>query len=285
MNLRLITARTAVAGVTAALAAGALVGITTTAANAVENTTNYDCTAFGASQGSFALNISTPVIPASATAGQSFPGGLLNLDAKVTVPPATASLLSGAGVNGGRIDDFAGGLGTTKLLAPLTFGAPAAQDDGSAVLTGAGSVGAFTLPKAATYKVLLPTAFTFTPTTADGDLTVGGTPVTVSCTTAAPGNLGTVKVTKADATLKAKAAKAGKKGYKVTVTVTRVDKKGAKATGKVTAKYGKKKVTKAVKKGKVVITLPKAAKGKTVKLTYSGDGFIKAAKGSVKIKK
>jgi hypothetical protein len=279
MNLRNLTARTAIAGVATVVAAGALVGVGTTAANAVENVASYDCTAFGMSQGQFALKISTPVIPASATAGQSFAGGLLALDAQVTVPPATAATLGGAGVNGGRIDDFAGALGTTKLAAPLTFGAPAPQTDGSVILSGTGAVGAFTLPKAGTYKVLLPKAFTFTPTTASGDL-----PVTVGCTSAAPGDLGSVKVTKADATLKAKAAKAGK-GYKVTVTLARVDKQGAKATGKVTAKYGKTKVTKAVKKGKAVITLPKTAKGKKVKLTYTGDAFVKAAKGSVKIKK
>ena len=40
MNLRHLTARTAVAGIATALAAGALVGVSTTAANAVENTTS-----------------------------------------------------------------------------------------------------------------------------------------------------------------------------------------------------------------------------------------------------
>ena len=52
--------------------------------------------------------------------------------------------------------------------------------------------------------------------------------------------------------------------------MTRVDKQGAKATRKVTAKFGKTKVTKAVKKGKAVIKLPKSAAGKKVKLTYTG---------------
>src|SRR6188768_4234371 len=100
MNLRHLTARTAIAGVATALAAGALVGVSTTTANAVENTTSYECSALGASQGQFALNISTPVIPASATAGQSFPAGLLALDAKITVPSASAQLLGSFGVNG-----------------------------------------------------------------------------------------------------------------------------------------------------------------------------------------
>ncbi|KQW49398.1 hypothetical protein ASC77_12065 [Nocardioides sp. Root1257] len=280
MNLRHLTARTAIAGVATALAAGALVGVSATAANAVDNTSSYDCTAFGASQGTFTLKISTPVIPATATAGQSFPAGLLNLDALVTIPSSTATTLGGAGVNGGRIDDYAGSLGTTTLAAPLVFGAPTPQSDGSATMAGTGSVGAFTLPKAGTDKVQLPKSFTFTPTTASGDLTVGGTPVLVSCTSAAPGDLGTVKVTKGTGTITPKAKKV-KKGYAVTVAVTRSDSK-IKPTGKVTAKYGSKKVTKALKKGKAVLTLPKAAKGKKVTITYSGDGYVKAGKAVIK---
>jgi len=283
MNLRNLTARTAIAGVATALAAGALVGVGTTAANAVENTTNYDCSAFGASQGSFALKISTPVIPATATAGQSFPANLLALDAQVTIPPATAGLLGSAQVNGGRIDDFKGSVGTTSLAAPLKFGAPVAQGDGSAIMTGAGAVGAFTLPKAGAYKVQLPSAFTFIPTNAAGDLAIGGTPVTVACTSTAPGNLGDIKITKGAATVKPKVKKV-KKGYALTVAVTRTD-STIKPTGKVTAKFGKTKVTKSLKKGKAVLTLPKAAKGKKVKISYAGDAFVNGSKSSVKIKK
>jgi hypothetical protein len=275
MNLRRLTARTAIAGVTTALAAGALVGISTTAANAVENTSSYVCSLGGSAVGTFSLKISTPVIPATATAGQSFPAGLLNLDAVVTIPAGVAGALPPA-VDGGKAPDYAGKLGTTKLNAPLVFGAPQMQDDGSATMTGTGAVGAFTLPKAGTDKVQLPAAFTFIPTASGTDVTA----FTLNCASDAPGNLGTVKVTKGDATVKPKAKKV-KKGYALTVAVTRSD-STIKPTGKVTAKFGKKKVTKPLKKGKAVLTLPKAAKGKKVTITYSGDGYNKPVKSEIK---
>lgn len=280
MNLRRLTARTAVAGVATAVAAGALVGISATAANAVENTTAYDCTVLGSSAGSFALKVSTPVIPPTATAGQSFPPGLLALDASVTVPAATAGQLGTFGVNGGRIDDYAATLGATTVKAPLKFGPPSAPAaDGSVTMTGSGANEAFTLPASGNYKVQLPAAFTFTPTNAAGDL-----PVTVACSSAAPGDLGSVEITKAPSTLKAKVKKAGKK-YQVTVVVKGDENQVAAPTGKVTAKYGKKKVTKKVANGKAVIKLPKAAAGKKVKISYSGDGYVAKSKTSVKIKK
>jgi len=128
--------------------------------------------------------------------------------------------------------------------------------------------------------VQLPANFTFTPTTASGDLTFNGTPITLACTSAAPGDLGTVKVTKGTATIAPKAKKV-KKGYALTVKVTRSDSK-IKPTGKVTAKYGSKKVTKALKKGKAALVLPKAAKGKKVTIAYSGDGYVKPGKAMIK---
>lgn len=279
MNLRRLTARTAVAGVTAALAAGALVGITSTAANAVDNTTPYVCSLGGNPVGTFGLTVSTPVVPPTATAGQSFPGGLLNLDASVTIPATVAPAMAGAGVNGGTVAGYAAQLGATKIAAPLTFGAPAAQDDGSAVMTGAGANKPFTLPKAGTYKVQLPGSISFVPTK-DGTAL---TPLTLSCTSATPGDLGTVKITKGLAAVAGKAKKTAK-GYNLNVAVTRGD-STIKPTGKVTAKVGTKKFVKKLSKGKATIKLPKSAKGKKVTLSYSGDGYVSPAKGSVKIKK
>lgn len=279
MNLRRLTARTAVAGVATAVAAGALVGVSATAANAVENTTAYACTALGGPVGDFSLKISTPVIPPTATAGQSIAAGLLNFDVAVTIPPGAGAMMKNANVNGGRIDDYAATLGTSSIKAPITFGTPTYAADNSATMTGVGANGAFTLPASGTYKVQLPAAFTFTPTNAAGDL-----PVTVACTTAAPGDLGSVEVTKAPSTLKAKAKKSGKK-YKLNVVVKGDPNQVDLPTGKVTAKVGKKKITKTVKSGKAVLVLPKSAAGTKVKVTYSGDGYVAKSKTTVKIKK
>jgi hypothetical protein len=55
MNLRHLTARTAVAGISTVLAAGALVGVTGTAANAATVTNTYTCSIPTLYSGDFAL--------------------------------------------------------------------------------------------------------------------------------------------------------------------------------------------------------------------------------------
>ena len=281
MNLRRPAVRTAVAGVSTALAAGALVGIAGTTANAVENTTTYACS-IGGFPIDLDLEVSTSVIPPTATAGRSFapvPGGV---EATITIPEFLMPSMTLSSVYGARADDYALTLGATTIEVPLQFGALIAKPDGSGVMSGAGAVEAFAFPSAGTYEVALPSAFVFAPTTL-----TGGFP-RMNCSSTAPGHLGSVKVAKADSALKAKVEKAGKK-YRVVVKVVRLDRQGEQATGKVTAKYGKRKVakklTRKVRDGRAVIKLPRAAMGKKVKLTYAGDGYLAPSKGSVKIKK
>jgi hypothetical protein len=276
MNLRRVSARTAVAGVTTALAATALVGATGTAANAVDATSTYSCTAMGASVGDFTMAVSTPVVPAEGTAGQSFPAGLLQLTSTITIPAGAAGLLATYGVDGGHIDDYAVHLGSTDITAVLNFDAPEAQEDGSATMLGGGANDAFSLPGAGTYKVNLPESFTFTPTSNGSDL-----PVTIGCTSAAPGDLGSITLTKGASSLTAKAAKKGK----IKVAVTRPFDDVVPA-GKVVAKVGKKSWKANLnKKGKAVIKLPKSVKGKKATVIYKGDEFTAAAsKVKVKVK-
>lgn len=275
MNIRRITARTAAAGVTTALAAGALVGFSTTAADAVTVDSTYACTAAGSPVGDFGMVINTPVVPAEGTAGQSFPAGLLGLDSVVTIPAGAAALLGSFGVDGGHIDNYAANVGSTKIKAPLTFEAPVAQDNGSATMSGVGANLPFTLPAAGTYAIALPKSFTFIPTSGGTDL-----PVTVDCTTADPASLGSIKLSKQFSTITAKVAKAGK-SYKVTAAVN----SERAATGAVTTKIGKKTYSGKLNKGKAVIKLPKSAKNKKVTLTYKGDKFVAGATlKNVKIK-
>ncbi|GAA2241735.1 hypothetical protein GCM10010401_13210 [Rarobacter faecitabidus] len=94
----------------------------------------------------------------------------------------------------------------------------------------------------------------------------------------------TGKVAKAAASVSAKVAKKSvKKGKKATITV-KVTAAGLKPSGKVTVKFGKKKVTKKLgKKGTVKITSPKLKKGKVkVTVSYAGDKATKAAKLAAK---
>jgi hypothetical protein len=272
MNLRKITSRAIVAGATTALAAGTLVGFTNTAANAVENTTAYACamtSPMPMDLGTFSLLVETPVIPPTVTAGQAFPGGLLGLTATLTIPSPYGQALANFGVDHADSPDYAVQLGSTSIGAPLAFEEPTVNPDGSATVLGAGANKAFTVPQAGTYKAMLPGTFTL-----NTELTMSPgadpTPATINCTTATPGDLGTVQVTKAASALAAKS-----KNRKVNVTVKRLD--DFVPTGKVTAKLGKKIWTERLQNGKAVFAMPRSAKGKKVTVSYKGDKYTAAA--------
>ncbi len=270
MKLRSLTTRAAVAGAATAMLAGGLVATTATSAHAVEDSTDYTCAVPVLGDTTFNLVISTPVIPATATAGQSFPGGLLSLTATLTIPAPTGAALASYGVDHADASDYGIGLGSTKIGAPISFDEVVVNEDGSATANGAAANKPFSLPKAGNYKALVPSAFTLD---TEVDLGGGPTPISIKCTTDAPGDLGSVAVTKGNSVT---AAKAGKKG-KATVTVDRPDDDVTPA-GKVTAKLGKKTYTETLKKGKATFSFGKAAKGKKVVFTYKGDGFTKGSK-------
>jgi hypothetical protein len=278
MNIRKITSRTVVAGMTTALAAGALVGVTGTAANAVTNTTTYTCamtTPFATPIGTADLMVDTPVVPAEGTAGQSFPGGLLAFTAALTInDPATAGMLIGYGVDGGYTDDYAANVGPSDIGAPMTFEAPTLNEGGTATMLGGGANTPFSLPGAGTYDIGLPAEFNFVATSGGTSLAV------INCVVAEPGSLGEIKLTKGPSALKA----TSKRG-KVNVTVDRTFDDVAPG-GKVTATLGKKtwteKLVKKAKTSKAVFALPKSAKGKKVTISYKGDKFTSAAK-SIKV--
>ncbi len=273
MKLRRITSRLAIAGATTALAAGALVGATGTAADAAATSSNYDCSALGNPVGSFVLNLDVPLLPPTAPAGFPVTPGLLSYTSSINVPAGAAELLGQFGVDGGTIDDFAMSIGDTVVPAPGTYTANAPAQDGSVLMDGSGANGAFNLPAAGTYDVMMPDAFTFTPTVAGAPL-----PATVSCTSANPGSLGQVTLTKQAGTIKAKAVKK----HKVIVSVAN---EYTKATGKVVAKVGKKKFTKTLNSaGKTVFKFPKSYKGKKAVIAYKGDSYTAGSKTSVKIK-
>ena len=277
MNFRSITTRTAVAGAVTALAAAALVGVGSTAANAAAASGDYQCTSPVGDLGTFPVSIDVPLLPPSAPAGFHISAGLLSYSGLVVVPAQTAALLGQFGVDGANADDFTFAIGSAlDVQAPGTYvDSDTPNEDGSVNFEGSGANQAFDLPKAGTYAVMMPETFTFTPTS-------GGTPlaVTATCTSTAPGKLGDVTLTKQTSTIAAKASKTAK-GYKLVATVAN---EYGTPTGKVVAKVGTKTFSGTLKSGKVTIALPKSAKGKTVPVTYKGDGYSKSAKTSVKVK-
>ena len=286
MNLRSITTRTAVAGAVTALAAGALVGAGPTRANAATAATNYTCSAPGMFSDTFAMHIDVQLLPPSAPAGFPIGEGVLGFDASLTIPAGTAALLPAA-INGGKSDDYMVSFGTEgHVEAPVVFTERTANEDGSATFTGTGSNKPLILPGAGTYVVAMPETFTMEPTASGSPLGI-----TVTCTSDAPGSLGSVTLTKQASETVAKAPKPVKKTQKAKVTVKVTNEYaadgGAPVSGKVTAKEGKKVVgTATVKNGKAVITLKKLKPGThTVVVSYGGDQFTdKSAAPAIKVK-
>ncbi|ABL80903.1 MULTISPECIES: hypothetical protein [unclassified Nocardioides] len=257
MNLRTITARAAGAGAVTALIAGGLVAATSTTADAAEVTGSYACTALGSPVGSFPLSVSVPLLPPSAPAGMTITP-LLGVEAHLVVPSV---LLQAAGIDGGTVDDFGMTLGSETIGAPLTVTDIADNGDGTSTVNATGINETFTTPRAGTYDVKLPTAFTFSSTSQ------GNPSVPVACSTADPATLGTVALSKQASEMTVKAVKR----HRVIVTVTN---EYSTPSGKVVAKVGKKAFSEKLdSNGKTVFTFPKALKGKKAVFSYKGDGF------------
>lgn len=257
MNLRTITTRAAGAGAVTALIAGGLVAATSTTADAADVTGTYACSALGNPVGDFPLSISVPLLPPSAPAGMTITP-LLGVEAHLVVPTL---LLQAAGIDGGTVDDFGMTLGSETIGAPLTVTDIVDNGDGTSTVNASGINETFTTPKAGTYDVKLPAAFTFSSTSH------GNPSAPVTCSTAEPATLGTVALSKQVSEMTVKAVKR----HRVKVTVTN---EYSTPSGKVVAKVGKKAFSEKLNSnGKTVFTFPKALKGKKAVFSYKGDGF------------
>ncbi|GAA4732449.1 hypothetical protein GCM10023350_14800 [Nocardioides endophyticus] len=277
MNLRHLTARTAAVGVTTALAAGALVGLSSSAADAasVTVTNNYTCTIAAASM-SFDLPVEvTGDIPLTDFwAGAPVQKDLLSLTSvKATVPAAIAGALGTYGVSSARSDDFALSMGANPLPVPLPLTTFTDGAGGTKIWNVLGAKNAaFTTPDPGLTAVSMPSKLTFTAVSA----TLGD--VAIPCvlkTGETVQKITDINLNKQVSTLSAKAPKKVKKGKAASVKVTAASTSwGATVpTGKVVAKEGKKVVGKAtLKKGKAVIKLSKKLKvGKhKIKVSYAG---------------
>jgi hypothetical protein len=269
MNLRHLTARTAIAGVTTALAAGALVGIAAPAANAAEVSNVYTCTVLGSPMDATLTVAGTLPVP-QFPAGAQVPAGLVSLTAKVD--PTTAGTLGSVGATQLRIDDFALSLGKGKVAIPLAGAVSGTTWDGK------GKNKAFVTPDAGVnVGAVMPKAVTVTAVLSTGDVSL---PCTLKTGTT-PATVASITLTKQAATLKAPKSVKGKVGKATKFKVGVAGPNGVVASGKVVAKEGKKTVGSGkIKHGKAVVTLKKLKAGKhKIKLSFAGNGSFKAAKG------
>jgi hypothetical protein len=230
--------------------------------------------------------VGTMDLPASAAPGESL--AALPTTLGVTLPGPLTTVLVGLGITnvagsvtgaefpiGNSGKSFTSGA-LTEPGQTLTAGSPAA-------LLGKGTSSGTAPSAPGTYKVMMPSKFTFVPT--------GGALPPIPCTTNAPVSLGSLVVgdgtTKATSTTVAKLKNAPITKGEHPKIVAKVRTGGDPATGKVIAKEGKKVLKKATlnSKGKAVLKLPvlKAGMHKIV-VKYKGNATTKASKDVLKFR-
>jgi len=292
MNLRRISTRFAIAGVTTAVAASGMVGLATTAADAAEGSAVYDCLA---GPSSFEVPVTaTGSIPTAVPSGFPVPAGFLPVTLGFTAAEATLTGIknfTGATQFGAGSTDFKLRMGTTRIpINDVTVPNADIPATGDMTFTTAGSTaGSFVVPKAGTYQVKLPAAFGLVVTTNSATAAFQNLPATCTIKDGETADITTVVVSKQGSTVTAKTPKpvARNKAAKVAVSV-----KGqyAAPTGKIVAKKGRKVLgTATLKKGKTItstatVTLKKLKPGKhTIVLTYVGDPSTNKNSDSVKV--
>lgn len=287
MNVSRMGRRLATAGIASALAAGAMVGAGSTAANAVDSTktgtSTYTCTfpMIGDQQVPVDITIPNvsgafPTIPAGLPLGM----GSLNASYVFHANPTVAALLPQ--VTGLGSSDLSLLLGSNVVkVANLALGTPTpGTEPGSLDIPGTGTNGDFSVPGAGVYDLTLPQTFHLTGSSALGA-------VNVPCTTATPAVLDTLTVVKNDSftALKAPAQIAKGKVAKLVATITG----GANiATGKVVFKDGSTKLGTATvdSTGKAVYKAKGLSVGKhKITAAYSGDDFRNKSKSPASVVK
>lgn len=283
MNLRSIAARTVVAGATSALAAGALVGVTATGANAATVSNTYTCsnTALGFTFDQ-AISVTGELPVPQYWAGAAVPEKLLNISVDATLDPAVAAGLSGAGVTKARSDDFSIALSTTKV--PVPIAGDIASEGGTTTWKATGANKPFMTPDPGQANGLLPQAFTLIGESA----ALGDVPLSCTLKTGETAQtLASINLLKQSSATEvvAKVIKAKKgKAAKVPVSVTSTSLGGPVSGGKVVAKEGSKTVgSGTLKAGKVVLKLSKKLKVGKHKITVSYVGIPSVGGSSDKV--
>ena len=290
MKFNTLPRRVAATGAVTALAAGALVGMTATSASAAGQTINYTCpTALGNLPVTLTTDIPAlptvaslgPYAAGSAVAAGQVPGGVMN---HFVISDATKSTLDSVGTSKISFTSFQGAFGNSAVPAilPDVTNADMTHDPSTSTWSfdANGNNGAFKNPKAGTWDVFTPAAFSFVATTA----AVGDVPITCTADTTAPSYGTQIQVIKNNSVLKASSNSPVPHGSKA-VLKAKVTAPNHKPTGKVTFKDGTKKLgtVKLNAKGLAVLKT-KLSKGKhTIKMSYGGDGYTNKSKRSTKV--
>ena len=292
MKFTTISRRIAATGAVTAMAAGALVGLTGTAATAAPEVSNtYGCTtpnglAFPVTLKTNALGIEGFE---SIGAGATIPAGLLSVTNRATMPAQAAQALQSFSVDHVEVPDFAAvfgseNVGVTGMVGYVaniinngdgTVSLDLPMDDPNTEAPEYGLNAAFTTPAAGVYDILMPGGFTINAYAADGTLVA---PITCSLAEGQTAQaLHHITVTKADSTTTG-AAKAVPVGNVSKIKITVVG--GHTPTGKVVVKQGSNKLGTATLNdlGKAVFKHKFPAGKNKVTLSYKGDGYNNPSK-------
>ncbi len=286
MKFTTLSRRTAAAGAASALVAGALVGATTTAAEAAPVTNTYSCTTSAGPQ-NVVVDVEVPGIGSvtALQAGQAVdPGGLLVANMTFTISNDFYELLGLLGVEEMEVPNYGADFGNSRVpvepfSASVTDMEQNPDDSWSSSVSTA--VEPFEAPSAGTRNVTTPSRFGIV-------ATISGEPVDVECTRSDSAKiLTTVEVSKNDSTTAAKAKNAPvAKGKMAKVGVT-VKAPNETPGGKVILKKGKKTLDKANldKKGKATLSYKAKKVGKNkLKVLYKGDGYTNTSSDKVTVK-
>jgi hypothetical protein len=272
------------AGAVSALAAGTLVGATTSSAQAAVVTDTYSCTTqLGPQEVTIEADIANIESTPDLAAGQAVdPTGLLDAVLTFTISDTFHGLLlNSLGVDDLTVPNYDAVFGNSRVPT-ADFAASVSEmtqnEDGSWSSTVSTEVLAFEAPRAGEWDVTVPDAFTII-------ATVSGTEVPSECAVdGTPSTLATVVVTKNESTSNATAVNSPVKKGDVAKIKVKVTAPNETPSGKVLLKKGTKTLTKGNlnDKGIVVLKTKALPVGKT-KLTtaYKGDGYTKPSKDTV----
>lgn len=298
MKYTTLSRRTAAAGAASALVTGALVGATTTAAQAdpvVNNT--YTCTAAGQTFPVF-LTSNAPGIEAfpEISAGTDLGPGLLSVTNTFTIPDGVYKFMSNAGVTTVSAPTFSGAFGDTPIgvdgvsvtlagmtqNANTTWSSDSTDADGDGV-EGTGFNAAFEVPAAGSYEILSPATLDLVATTAAGGQ------IPVACVTADGTTAGAyhqIQVNKNASTSKATAVNSPVTKGEVAKVKVKVSAPNETPTGKVIFKKGAKNLGSVSLNARgiaILKTKALAVGANKITTTYRGDGYTTGSKATTTV--
>lgn len=289
MKFTTLSRRTAAAGAASALVAGALVGATTTAAQAAPIQNTYSCEG---TSGPFpvVLDSEIPTLAGFPTvpAGFDVPAAALEVLNTFTVPSAVINTMAGFGITRLESPDFAGSLGANEVAVDgVEAAVSSAVDNGNGThsFDANGANAAFEVPAAGSYDVLGPTDFVI-----DAYNDSSAEPVlSVPCTLAsANGSYQAIEVTKNDSTSAATAVNSPVAKGEVAKVKVKVTAPNGPAAGKVVLKKGTKTLDSANlnAKGVAILKFPAMTVGrnKLVAIYKGNAGYFNGSRDNVVVK-